>query len=258
MTTGTTARQRNASEARAIAKRANRARRAETLRRLPGLYDRRLDHDSCGVGFIADLKGSGSHDIVAKGLQILENLTHRGAVGADPLVGDGAGMLTQIPHDFFTEECGSLGFALPPKGDYGVGYLFMPQDEALRAHYEAVVEGVVAAEGQELLGWRTVPTDNSCLSQSAEIKASEPAHRQVFIGRGERTDAGDAFERRLFILRKVISNAIYDEIEGRRYAASTSCRCRAARSSTRACSSPTSSAPITPTCTTRASPRAWR
>ena len=125
-------------------------------------------------------------------------------------------MLTQIPHDFFAAECASLGFTLPPKGDYGVGYLFMPQDEALRDHYEAVVEGVVAAEGQELLGWRTVPTDNSSLSQSPAIKASEPAHRQVFIGRGERTEAGDAFERRLFILRKVISNAIYEEIEGRR------------------------------------------
>nr|WP_238858416.1 glutamate synthase large subunit [Faunimonas pinastri] len=184
-----------------------------TTHKGPGLYDRRNDRDACGVGFIADMKGRKSHKIVSDGLQLLENLTHRGAVGADPLVGDGAGMLVQIPHDFFKAECASLGFALPEAGQYGVGYLFMPQDESLRAHFEDVVEKVIAAEGQTLLGWRTVPVDNSCLSQEANIRAAEPVHRQIFIARGEDV-AEDDFERRLFILRKVISNTIYREGKG--------------------------------------------
>ena len=210
------ARQRNASEARSAAKRAaaGRAAREETLVAAPGLYDPRMEHDSCGVGFIADLSGRKSHDIIANGLQILENLTHRGAVGADPLVGDGAGMLVQIPHDFFSAEYEGLGFSLPEVGDYGVGVLFMPRDDARRSHFEAIVERVVAAEGQKLLGWRTVPSDNSSLSQDPAIQGSEPAHRQVFIGRGEGTQPGDTFERRLFILRKVISNVIYDGSKG--------------------------------------------
>src|SRR5688572_23959971 len=153
MTTRTTARRRNASEARAAAKRVAHARRAERFPQSPGLYDRRLDHDSCGVGFITDLKGGSSHDIIVKGLRILENLTHRGAVGSDPLVGDGAGILVQIPHEFFAGECAGLGFSLPASGDYGVGYLFMPRDEALRVHFEKILERVVAEEGQKLLGW---------------------------------------------------------------------------------------------------------
>ena len=212
--TAWTARQTHARQARDAAKRAARAAGRRAPERLPGLYDRRLDHDSCGVGFIADLKGGSSHQIVANGLQILENLTHRGAVGADPLVGDGAGMLIQIPHEFLQGECAALGFSLPEPGDYGVGFLFMPRDDALRAHYEEIVERVVAAEGQKLLGWRNVPVDNSSLSQDPAIRASEPVHRQVFIGRGEATEAGDAFERRLFILRKVISNAVFAETKG--------------------------------------------
>ena len=111
-----------ATEARAAAKRAVPTARDLPFERLPGLYDPRHEHDSCGVGFVADLKGARSHDIIAKGLQILENLTHRGAVGADPLVGDGAGLLSQIPHEFFSAECAGLGFQLPSQGDYGVGY----------------------------------------------------------------------------------------------------------------------------------------
>jgi glutamate synthase (NADPH/NADH) large chain len=132
------ARQRHAALARAAAKRAA-AKRSRAAPKPPGLYDRRLDHDSCGVGFIADLRGGKSHKIIEYGLQILENLTHRGAVGADPLVGDGAGILVQVPHDFLREECAALGFALPESGDYGVGFIFMPQDETRRRHYEAVV-----------------------------------------------------------------------------------------------------------------------
>src|SRR5688500_9264061 len=122
------ARQPLAAAARAAANRAAPAGRDGAAVRLPSLYDRRLDRDSCGVGFIADLKGRKSRRIVEDGLQILENLTHRGAVGADPLVGDGAGLLVQIPHEFFAAECAGLGFDLPEPGDYGVGFLFMPRD----------------------------------------------------------------------------------------------------------------------------------
>src|SRR5687767_11570913 len=152
-----------ASEARATASRfaAAQSGRNDSCVAAPGLGDARMERDSCGVGFIADLKGGKSHDIIANGLQILGNLTHRGAVGADPLVGDGAGMLAQIPHDLFRAECDALGFALPQPGDYGIGVLFMPQDAGRRAHYEAIVERVVAEEGQQLLGWRTVPADTS-------------------------------------------------------------------------------------------------
>ena len=208
------ARQLRAAEARAAYERTGRIRPGAAPARLPGLSDPRLEHDSCGVGFIADLKGGHSHEIVQKGLQIVENLTHRGAVGADPLVGDGAGILVQVPHDFFKGECADLGFDLPERGEYGVGYFFMPRDERARAHYEEIVERVVAAEGQALLGWRTVPTDNSSLSKSDEIRASEPYHRQVFVGRGEATEPGDAFERRLYILRKAISGVVHEETKG--------------------------------------------
>jgi len=177
-----------------------------------GLYRPQSEKDACGVGFIANMKGENSHRIVRDGLQILENLTHRGAVGADPLMGDGAGMLLQKPDAFFREEMATQGVTLPAEEDYAVGFLFLPQDEKLRAACEQVVEDVIAAEGQTLLGWRTVPVDNSCLSQAPDIQASEPVHRQVFIARGKGTPAGDDFERRLFILRKVISNTIYGGI----------------------------------------------
>lgn len=127
-------------------------------------------------------------------------------------MGDGAGMLLQKPDAFFREEMTAQGVELPANEDYAVGFLFMPQDNELRARCEEVVESVIAAEGQVLLGWRDVPVDNSSLSQAPEIQASEPVHRQVFIGRGDTTPDGDDFERRLFILRKVISNTIYGGI----------------------------------------------
>ncbi|WP_245884311.1 glutamate synthase large subunit [Hartmannibacter diazotrophicus] len=175
-----------------------------------GLYQPAREHDACGVGFIARMNGEKSHQIVADGLKILENLTHRGAVGADPLMGDGAGMLVQIPHAFFKDECGKLGFTLPEPGDYAVGHIFMPQVAESRAHFEETIAKVIADEGQVLLGWRDVPVDNSCLSKAPEIVATEPFHRQVFIGKGEGLSAKD-FERRLFILRKVISSTIFKE-----------------------------------------------
>ncbi|WEX10355.1 glutamate synthase large subunit [Chelativorans sp. AA-79] len=180
-----------------------------------GLYDPRNEHDACGVGFVAHMKGAKSHGIVEDGLAMLENLTHRGAVGADPLVGDGAGILVQIPDRFFREEMAREDVELPAQGHYGVGYLFMPQDPALRAHIEEVIADVCRSEGQKLLGFRDVPVDNSCLSKAPDIVASEPVHRQVFIGRGERITDEEDFERRLYILRKVVSGRIYEETGGR-------------------------------------------
>jgi glutamate synthase (NADPH/NADH) large chain len=190
-----------------------------------GLYQPSKEHDSCGVGFIADLKNRKSHQIVSDGLLLLENLDHRGAVGADPKLADGCGILVQIPHRFFAEECAKLGFALPAPGAYGVGHFFMPRDPAARAFAEAAVEKAIEDEGQTLLGWRDVPVDDSDLGEA--VKAVEPVQRQVFIGRGVGVTDEDEFERRLYILRKVVSNAIY--AEGRPehleyYAVSLSCR----------------------------------
>ena len=180
-----------------------------------GLYDPAFEHDACGVGFVVNMKNVKSNRIVADGLYILENLTHRGAVGADPLVGDGAGILVQIPDRFFREEMAKLGVALPPAGEYGVCYAFMPQDPELRAHCETIFREAAASEGMPLLGFRDVPVDNSSLSKAPEIVASEPFHRQVFFGRPSDVADDETFERRLYILRKVISSRIYAETEGR-------------------------------------------
>ena len=132
-----------------------------------GLYDPAHERDACGVGFIADLKGRKSHQIVSDALKILANLEHRGAVGADPLAGDGAGMLIQIPHDFLKDECRKLGFTLPPPGRYAVGHIFMPRDERLRAHCERVWTRIVKEEGLELLGWRSVPVPSHLVTAAA-------------------------------------------------------------------------------------------
>lgn len=185
-------------------------------RRLPepqGLYDPANESDACGVGFIAHMKNQKSHSIVEKGLKILHNLEHRGAVGADPLMGDGAGMLVQIPHDFFTAEMAAQGIELPASGHYGVGFVFMPQDEARRLHFKAIFEAAAAEEGCPVLGWRDVPVDNSSLSKSPEIAATEPCHRQVFIGRPANVASDDDFERRLYIIRKVVSNRVHAEAQ---------------------------------------------
>jgi glutamate synthase (NADPH/NADH) large chain len=172
-----------------------------------GLYDANAEFDACGVGFIADLKGQRSHRTIVDALAILENLEHRGAVGADPLTGDGAGILIQIPHEFMADEAAAAGFKLPKAGHYAVGHLFMPQDERLRAHCERVWGRIIREEGLELLGWRTVPVDNSKLSEM--VKAVEPMHRQIFIGRPKTMKTQEDFERRLYIIRKVVSNAIH-------------------------------------------------
>ena len=190
-----------------------------------GLYDPALDKDSCGVGFIADIKGRKSHKIVQDGLQILCNLEHRGAVGADPRMGDGAGILVQIPHKFFAKRASELGFALPAPGDYAIGYLFMPRDDEWRQIVRDIYVQQISREGMTLLGWREVPTDNSTLGES--VKPTEPCHMQVFIGKGKKKLSEAEFERRLYILRKAISNAIYKRRERRvadYYPVSISCR----------------------------------
>jgi len=173
-----------------------------------GLYDPANEHDACGVGFVANFKGRKSHEIVRQGLCILENLTHRGAVGADPKAGDGAGILIQIPDAFLRACCDDLGFTLPETEHYGVGMVFLPQPEATRKHCEALIETTLAEEGQSLLGWRDVPTDNDGLGDS--VKLVEPVIRQVFIGRGDNCTTTDDFERKLFIIRKRVENAVRD------------------------------------------------
>jgi len=179
-----------------------------------GLYDPRHEHDACGVGFVAHIKGQQSHAIVRQGLQILENLTHRGAVGADPLAGDGAGILVQIPDGFLREECTTLGIELPAPGRYAAGMIFLPRQAQTRVECEALMERLVAEEGQTVLGWRDVPTDNSGLGES--VKAVEPVVRQLFIGCGEACPTQDDFERKLFVIRKRVENSVREsDWEGR-------------------------------------------
>src|SRR5580698_8057833 len=170
------------------------------------LYNPSNEHDSCGVGFVADMKNRKSHDILEKGLQILLNLDHRGAVGADPSLGDGCGVLTQIPHAFFAPECAKLGFDLPAQGQYAIGQFFMPRRSEARKQVQTIVEEVLAAEGLNLLGWRDVPVDNSALGE--RVKAVEPVAQQIFIGRRADIVAEDDFERRLYVVRKVVSNRV--------------------------------------------------
>ncbi len=190
-----------------------------------GLYDPALDKDACGVGFIADIKGRKSHKIVEDALSILCNLEHRGAVGADPRAGDGAGILVQVPHKFFAKVTAQLGFTLPKPGEYAVGVLFMPRDREWREVIRGIYGDMVRREGLKLLGWRDVPTDNSTLGES--VKPTEPVHMQVFIGQGRAALSETEFERRLYVLRKSISNAIYQRRERRfsaYYPVSISCR----------------------------------
>jgi glutamate synthase (NADPH) large chain len=190
-----------------------------------GLFDPALEKDSCGVGFIADIKGRKSHKIVEDALTILVNLEHRGAVGADPRAGDGAGILVQTPHKFFAKQAAALGFRLPARGEYAVGALFLPHDAPWRQEIMDTYAAVAAQEGMTILGWRDVPTDNSTLGES--VKPTEPVHKQVFIARGPKITSEDEFERRLYILRKTISGILYGKRERRTsnyYPVSISCR----------------------------------
>jgi len=172
-----------------------------------GLYDPANEHDACGVGFVAHVKGQKSHSIVEQGLLILKNLDHRGAVGADPLMGDGAGLLIQIPDQFFREEMAKQGVNLPPAGEYGVGMCFLPQENASRVACEEEIERSVKAEGQVVLGWRDVPVSRT-MPMSPTVKAVEPIIRQIFVGRGPDVFVTDALERKLYVIRRHSANAI--------------------------------------------------
>jgi len=173
-----------------------------------GLYDPENEHDNCGIGFVANIKNRKSHEIVQQGLTILSCLTHRGAAGADPLSGDGAGILIQIPDKFLQEECKELNISLPSAGNYGVGLIYLPRAEKARAVCEKVVEETINAEGQSVLGWRDLPTDNTVLSEA--VRETEPFIRQVFIGRGDNCAEENAFERKLFVIRKQATNNIQE------------------------------------------------
>ncbi len=169
-----------------------------------GLYSSTQEHDACGVGFVAHIKGLKSHDIVKNALKILENLDHRGAVGADKLMGDGAGILIQLPDALYREEMSAQGVTLPPPGEYGVGMVFLPKESASRLACEQEMERAILAEGQVLLGWRDVPV-NRDMPMSPTVREKEPVLKQVFIGRGNDVIVQDALERKLYVIRKTAS-----------------------------------------------------
>ena len=172
-----------------------------------GLYDPAHEHDACGVGFVAHIKGLKSHSIIQQGLLILKNLNHRGAVGADPLMGDGAGILIQIPDEFFRKEMASRGVILPRAGDYGVGMVFLPKESASRLACQEAIERAVRTEGQVVLGWRDVPIDHT-MPMSPAVRKREPIIRQIFIGCGPDVMVTDALERKLYAIRRSAANAI--------------------------------------------------
>jgi len=171
-----------------------------------GLYRSQTESDACGVGFVVNMRGERSHDIVEKGLQILRNLEHRGACGCDPLTGDGAGILMQIPHEFFARECKQLGFTLPVEGEYGVGMVFLPRDVFERNECLEIFEKAVREEGQRIIGWRNVPVDPSTTGPLA--RASMPEIRQVFIAPGRGVKDREALERKLYVIRKSVENTV--------------------------------------------------
>lgn len=174
--------------------------RAKLSPKKEGLYDPRFEHDSCGVGFIASINGHKSHKTVEDALKILVRMEHRGACGAEENTGDGAGILTQIPHKFFRRECEKLHIELPEAGNYAVGMLFLPTDKSKRAFSESVLLKTIAEEGQKFLGWRDVPTNNEGIGETA--KSAQPFIRQIFIGKGENIADNAHFERKLYIIRR--------------------------------------------------------
>ncbi len=171
-----------------------------------GLYDPQFEHDACGLGFVVHMKGQKSHQIVADALKILVNLDHRGACGAEPNTGDGAGILIQLPHEFLVAQTSKLGFKLPEPGQYGVGMIFLPKDKTERENIKSIFSKVISDEGQTVLGWRDVPTDNSSLGKTAV--AAEPFMAQVFVGRNPSIKDDQAFERKLFVIRKIAEQKI--------------------------------------------------
>jgi glutamate synthase domain-containing protein 2/glutamate synthase domain-containing protein 1/glutamate synthase domain-containing protein 3 len=175
-----------------------------------GLYDPQFERDACGIGFVVNVNGRKSHDILEKGIQVLLNLQHRGACGCDPETGDGAGVTLQAPHEFFDRACYAAGMTLPNPGEYGVGMVFLPVERTQRLLCEGIVEDMVRKEGQRVIGWRDVPVDPSAIGQLA--RSTQPFIRQVFIGKAKRLEE-DAFERKLYVIRKRIENRIRPLVE---------------------------------------------
>ncbi len=174
-----------------------------------GLYDPFFEYDSCGVGFICHMKGHKTHKMVRDGIRILENLNHRGATGSDPLTGDGAGILVQMPDKFFRKECAKLNIELPCEGDYGVGMTFLPRNLESRNTIQEWIERAVRQEGQVFLGWRDVPIDPEKIGPVA--RSGMPIFRQIIIGRGEKTPR-ERFELKLYVIRKSLFNKIEESI----------------------------------------------
>jgi glutamate synthase domain-containing protein 2/glutamate synthase domain-containing protein 1/glutamate synthase domain-containing protein 3 len=170
-----------------------------------GLYHPSLEHDACGIGFVASVKGHKSHEIIVKGIQVLINLTHRGACGCDPETGDGAGVLIQIPHKFFARECAKLGFTLPAPGEYGVGMTFLPVDRQPRLQCEGIIERIVREEGLSVLGWRDTPIEGAAIGRVA--RASQPYIQQIFVGHAKGMTE-DQLERKLYVVRKRVETEI--------------------------------------------------
>jgi glutamate synthase domain-containing protein 2/glutamate synthase domain-containing protein 1/glutamate synthase domain-containing protein 3 len=170
-----------------------------------GLYDPAQERDSCGIGFVANIKGQKSHDIIVKGIQVLINLTHRGACGCDPETGDGAGVLIQIPHKFFARECAKRGFTLPAAGEYGVGMTFLPVERHDRLQCEGILERIVTEEGLTVLGWRDTPINGAAIGR--EARNSQPYIQQIFVSRGKGMNE-DQLERKLYLVRKRAENEV--------------------------------------------------
>ena len=193
------------------------------LPRAQGLYNPRNEHDACGIGFVANIKGNATHKIVEQGVEVLVNLTHRGACGCDPETGDGAGLLLQLPHEFFRKEAEAAGFSLPAPGEYGVGMIFLSAKGDDRRAAQRMVGEIVEREGQTVLGWREVPTDSRAIGWLA--RESEPCIMQAFIGKGAGAAlTGDAWERKLYIIRKSTENEAKRRGLARYYPASMSSR----------------------------------
>ena len=173
--------------------------------RKQGLYDPQFEKDSCGVGFVVNIDGSRSNQIVHQALEVLTNLSHRGACGCDPESGDGAGILIQIPHEFFAEKCSELGIYLPSPGNYGIGMIFLPPNPAHRDQCQEILERIIEEEGQRVLGWRDIPVDSSAIGSVAH--EAEPVVRQIFVGKDAVLDERQ-FERKLYVIRRRVESKI--------------------------------------------------
>ncbi len=164
-----------------------------------GLYREAYEFDSCGVGYICDIKGKKTHQTVSDALTILENMEHRGACGCDPNSGDGAGLLMQIPHEFLVKECDKIGFKLPKQGEYGMGMLFLPKKPTIKEACKKAIQVAAEKTGLKILGYRKVPVDPSMIGETA--LSMEPDMEQIFIARPENITNDDDFERKLFVMK---------------------------------------------------------